>query len=117
MRTHFAFKPPFDAREVSACGRGQRLTSNPFRVDCLNCQKQDSFTLALDEAKSERYRAFMDQPLRTIAEPWQKGSIVCRVCGTDQFRIGDRTTYGHYQDYVCEAGHKESRLTETGMSF
>lgn len=119
MRTHFAVKPPMDATAVAACGRGKRIDSNVYRVDCLNCQKQDAYILAKDEADSARHAAFMAQEPRQLMEPWDHSKAMrCRECGNGTFRIGDRTCYGHYQDYVCaECGHKESRLTETGMSF
>lgn len=118
MRTHFAVKPPMDATAVAACGRGKRVDSNVYRVDCLNCQKQDPYILAKDEADSARHAAFMAQVPSRLGEPWKEGHIICRNCGGDQFRVGDRTCYGHYQDYVCaDCGGKESRLTETGMCF
>lgn len=61
----------------------------------------------------------MAQVPRTRIEPWKPGVfMLCSECKHGYFRIGDRTCYGHYQDYVCaNCGHKESRLTEKGMSF
>lgn len=120
LRTHFAVKPPFDMTEVAACGRGSRIRSNVFDVDCRNCQKQDSFILAMDEAKSAKHKAFMAQEPRPMSEPWHEGNVpmVCKNCQGNLFRVGERTCYGHYQNYVCSAcGGTESRLTETGMSF
>lgn len=118
MRTHFSVKQPFSTESAAACGRGRRMDTNVYRVDCLNCQKQDAYILAKDEADSERHKRFMAQEPRAIPEPWRDGHITCRNCGAQNHRVGDRTCYGHYQDYVCaDCGHKESRLTETGMSF
>ncbi len=120
MRTHFAVTPPFDTTPVSACGRGRRLDFNAFHIDCGNCTKSDPFILALDEAKSAKHALFMAQEPRLMREPWHTEVvyIICKECGHNLFRMGDRTCYGHYQDYVCgRCGNKESRLTETGMSF
>lgn len=118
QKYHFAVKAPFNAVAEAACGRGRHIVDNVYRVDCLNCQKQDAFILAKDEAESKRHAAFLAQEPRALAEPWKAGNIVCRNCGGERFRVGDRTCYGHYQDYVCaDCSHKESRLTETGMSF
>lgn len=120
MRTHFAVKVAFSTEVVASCGRGSRVDSNVYNVDCLACQKRDAYILAKDEADSKRHAAFMAQEPRQFMEPWhtEKKAMRCRNCGNGTFRMGDRTCYGHYQDYVCaECGHKESRLTETGMSF
>lgn len=118
MRTHFAVKVAFSTEVVASCGRGKRVDSNVYRVDCLTCQKRGAYILARDEADSARHAAFMAQTPARLGEPWKDGHIVCRNCDGDLFRIGDRTCYGQYQDYVCaNCGHKESRLTEKGMSF
>jgi hypothetical protein len=116
MRTHFAIDTTTGL--ISACGRGKRIDLNVYRVDCGLCKQKAMFIDAHAAAETEREAAFMRQEPRIIPEPWRDGHLVCRNCGGDQFRVGDRTCYGHYQDYVCAGcGNKESRLTETGMSF
>lgn len=117
MRTHFAVKPPFDATAAPACGRGQRIDTNVYRVDCGLCVKQDAYILAKDEADSAKHAAFMAQTPRQYGEPWKDGIIVCQN-GHDTFRYGDRSCYGHYDNFVCATcGDVQSRLTETGMCF
>jgi hypothetical protein len=120
LKTHFAVKPPFDASETAACGRGRNghMTADTYGVTCLSCKGKDSFILAEDEAKSARHARFMAQEPRQMAEPWKDRQVICSKCSGDLFRYGDRTCYGHYQNFHCAAcGHVESRLTETGMSF
>lgn len=114
MKTHFEHGP-----HGNACGRASaRSTTSVYAVDCLACQKSDQYAAAKDVADAAKHERFMAQVPRQIGEPWREGHIVCRECDGDLFRIGDRTCYGHYQNYVCAAcGHVESRLTETGMSF
>jgi hypothetical protein len=113
LKRHLAIGP-----HGNACGRvGNHTTTNVYNVTCLNCQKNSQFIEAKrisDEAKQERFDA---QIPRRISEPWRDGNIVCE-CGNDTFRIGDRSCYGHYDNYHCgECGKVSSRLTETGMSF
>lgn len=103
----------------NACGRASALnTTNVYNVTCLLCQANDQFLAGkriADDAKDEAFKA---QAPRTYAEPWTKGNITCRECGSDQFRYQGRSCYGHYDDHVCaNCGHTESRLTETGMCF
>lgn len=122
MRTHFAVRPPYDMTKQAACGqKGKyvRLDDNAFRTDCLKCQDTDAHILALDEAKSERHKAFMAQPGKTVMEPWQPGKfMLCKSCGNGMFRHGERTCHGHYDNWHCvNCGNVESRLTETGMCF
>lgn len=122
MRIHYAYKPPFDTTARSLCGAGTRRTENVWNVDCLNCQKSDVFILAMDEAKREKHERFLAQTPREFAEPWHQPygerKIECKSCGGNTFRQGDRTCYGHYDNFHCSnCGNVESRLTETGMSF
>lgn len=118
MKLHFAVKVPFSTEHAAACGRGARITDAVQRVDCLNCKKQDSYILAKDESDAYNHSAFMAQVPREFKEPWNDGNVKCRNCGCVLFREGDRTCYGHYQNFHCSfCGHVESRLTETGMSF
>lgn len=120
LKTHFQVKVPFSTETKAACGRGQRTDTNPFRTDCRLCQNTDAHILALDEAKSARHAAIMAQPAVQRNEPWhtEPTPMVCKNCGNDTFRMGDRTCHGHYQDYLCgKCGEATSRLTETGMSF
>ena len=103
---------------TNGCGRGQSTTSDVSRVTCLNCQATPAYATAKADHDAERARAFMAQTPRQFREPWNTGNIVCKSCGNDRFRMGDRTCYGHYENYVCSAcGGTESRLTETGMAF
>lgn len=113
MKTHYEHGP-----HGNACGRASsNSTTEPHRVTCLVCQKSDQFLAAKSVADAAKHEAFMAQTPRQFREPWKSGNIVCE-CGSDLFRMGNRTCYGHYQNYHCSAcGHIESRLTETGMSF
>jgi hypothetical protein len=114
MKTHFEHGP-----HGNACGRaGRRSTTNVYAVTCLNCQKSDQFLAARRLADDVRHQNFLAQTPRAFREPWKDGNITCRACGGGDFRMGDRTCYGHYENYHCATcGHVESRLTETGMSF
>lgn len=101
-----------------ACGRGQRVSDNVYAVTCDTCRGREDYHDAWREAEAKRYEAFMAQEPRQFREPWRDGNIVCRECNGELFRIGDRTCYGHYENYHCaNCGHIEERLTETGMSF
>lgn len=113
-KTHYQHGP-----HGNACGRASNShTTNVYRVTCLSCQKSDQFLAAREIADSARHQAFMAQEPRVISEPWKYGNVVCRECNGDKFRIGDRTCYGHYENFHCaNCGHVESRLTETGMAF
>lgn len=114
MKTHYEHGP-----HGTACGRASsKTTTNVYRVDCGVCQKRDPFVAAKKVADDARHEAFMAQEPRRITEPWKEGHIICRNCDGDLFRIGDRTCYGHYNNFHCaNCGNIESRLTETGMSF
>lgn len=113
----------------SACGRGERMDLSVHYVNCLNCKSKPVFIKAMELHEAAKKAAFQEQTPRMVREPWHEGItyIICRgksvtgvgeVCGNDHFREADRTCYGHYANYVCDAcGHTESRLTETGMSF
>jgi hypothetical protein len=120
-KTHFSIDP---ANSLAvACGRtvndhGQ----TPFtdRVTCLACQSRSEYLDQKVKDAARKHERFMAQTPRRIQEPWHEDGklMVCRECGNDTFRIGDRTCYGHYQNYHCaDCAHVESRLTETGMSF
>jgi hypothetical protein len=102
-----------------ACGRqGKVITDRVGKVTCLNCQKSPEFIEAKAEVDAQLHAAFLAQTPREYREPWGEGVIRCSECGGQEFRMGNRTCYGHYQNYHCGAcGHVESRLTETGMSF
>lgn len=103
---------------TDGCGRGKATTSDVRRVSCLICNTSEPFLTAKAAADVAKREAFYAQTPRQFREPWRSGNIVCRECGGDEFRMGDRTCYGHYENYVCSAcGHSESRLTETGMAF
>lgn len=99
------------------CGRGKAVTDNVYAVTCLICKSSESYVKAKEAADKAKHEAFLAQVPRVMGEPWKEGNIVCRSCGNETFRIGDRTCYGHYANFHCAAcGNIESRLTETGMS-
>lgn len=103
---------------TNGCGRGQSTTDDVRRVTCLFCNTSEPFLSAKAAADAAKREAFQAQVPQQFREPWNTGNIVCKSCGNDRFRMGDRTCYGHYENYVCSAcGGTESRLTETGMSF
>ena len=117
MKTHFAVPVAFSTEVVASCGRGKRLDSNVYRVDCELCKNRDAYILAKEEADRKKHDAFIAQTPRQFGEPWKDGIIVCQN-GHDLFRYRGRSCYGHYDDFVCsECGDVQSRLTETGMSF
>lgn len=115
-KTHYEHGP-----HGNACGRASsKSTPNVNRVDCLACKKSDQFIAAKEEWDKRRHEAFMATEPRTFGEPWGKYGevIVCKSCGGNTFRMGDRTCYGHYDNFHCSnCDNIESRLTETGMSF
>ena len=118
-KTHFAV-PATGGGTDPSCGRGfnSRRSDSVSRVDCIACRRTPEFQSAEAEDSRAREAAFMAQEPRTFGEPWREGIIVCRECQGDTFRRGDRTCYGHYENFHCAScGHVESRLTETGMSF
>ena len=118
MKTHFAVKVAFSTEFASSCGRGKRMDTNVYDVTCGLCKQRSAFILAKDEADSARHKRFMESIPTRVREPWREGNIECRGCGSDLFRHGDRTCYGHYDNFVCaNCGNVESRLTEIGMSF
>lgn len=119
MRTHFSVKVPYSTEQVASCGRGKRLNSDPFRVDCLLCKNQDSFILALDEAKSKREADFQAQVPRTIVPQFGRvntdGVMECYHCHGVLFRERPRSLWSYH--YVCAGcGASMHPLTETGMS-
>lgn len=121
-KTHHAVEARNAIGYESACGRGRRLAETPSRVTCDLCKAKPAFIEAKARVDAARQAAFEAQVPRTFSEPWHQpyGSVpmVCKGCGGDQFRHGDRTCMGHYDNFHCAAcGHIESRLTETGMSF
>lgn len=105
----------------NACGRqGGWTTERAGDVTCLNCQKRPEYITAENERQTQKKAAFDAQEPRMVREPWHQEVVymVCRDCGHNLFRNGDRTCYGHFQSYHCaRCGNVESRLTETGMSF
>lgn len=114
MKTHFRFNGEAE------CGiDSKRLTNLANEVNCKKCMKKKAFKYAIAEYEAQHMRNFMAQPGRTIMEPWKHGEFMsCSSCGGNYFRTGDRTCYGHYDNFHCiKCGHVESRLTETGMSF
>lgn len=113
MKTHFRFNGEAE------CGiDSKRLTNLANEVDCQKCMKKKAFKYAISEYEAKRERQFNEQIPRVMREPWWDGYIECRSCGGKYFRQGDRTCYGHYDNYVCSnCGHVESRLTEIGMAF
>ena len=118
MKTHFAVKPPFDTTEVSACGRGKRITENVFRVDCGLCQNNSDYILALDEAKSAREAAFHAQEPRTVVPQFGRvnddGVMECYQCKGVLFREHPRSLFSYH--YVCAGcGASMHPMTETGM--
>lgn len=112
-KTHYAHGPHGNAcKRASAKG-----TTNVYRVDCLACQKSDQFTAAKAEADAKRHETFMAQVPREFKEPWHEGNIECPQ-GHRLFRLGDRTCYGHYENFHCaECGEVVQRMTERGMMF
>ena len=116
MKTHYEHGP-----HGTACGRASsKTTTNTLSVDCQSCIIRNSFQEAHQRAVLAKERAFLAQTPIRINEPWGEGKaiVVCSQCKGDLFRIGDRTCYGHYDNYHCaKCGNVESRLTETGMSF
>jgi hypothetical protein len=114
IKTHFAASDT----SGSDCGRGTVTNTDPYRVTCGHCKNRPAHDTALHAAAVARKAAFEAQVPRTYREPWRDGNITCRECEGDLFRSGDRTCYGHYDNFHCaNCGHVESRLTETGMSF
>lgn len=117
-KTHFSVDPA-NSLDV-ACGRtvndhGQ----TPFveRVTCGACKNRGEYDRAMKDHLIAKEKSFMAQTPRQYGEPWRDGIIVCQN-GHDTFRLGDRTCYGHYDNFVCATcGDVQSRLTETGMSF
>lgn len=114
MKTHFEHGP-----HGTACGRASsKTTTNVYRVDCGACVKRDSFLAAKDAADEAKHLAFLAKEPREYREPWDKGIITCNWCGNTAFRLGERTCYGHYDNFHCaNCNAIESRLTERGMSF
>lgn len=115
MKTHYEHGP-----HGTACGRASsKTTTNVYRVDCLVCQNRDQFLAAKKIADDAKQAKFMAQVAKPYMEPWQPGEfIICSECKGGNFRLGDRTCYGHYDNFHCaNCGHVESRLTETGMMF
>jgi hypothetical protein len=113
MKTHFGTGP------YSACkrGTGRRITENVHQVTCLLCTQTDLFIRAKTTADIARKEAFDAQVPRECSAQFG-GPVKCSECSGVLFRIGDRSCYGHYENYHCAGcGHVESRLTETGMSF
>ena len=113
-------KTHFTINDRTVCGtiNPLRRTTIPQRTTCLKCTRQPEYLEAKGKEDEERKAAFMAQEPRTYKEPWKSGTIECSECGNTEFRIGDRTCYGHYENFHCaNCGHVESRLTETGMSF
>lgn len=94
-------------------------TESPASVTCLACQNSGAYQALKAEQDAARLVAFMAQTPRHFGEPWKTGeTITCKTCGGKEFRNGDRTCHGHYDNFHCaECGNVESRLTETGMSF
>lgn len=119
MRIHLAVAQAHNNMNlISACGRGSRVDTDVYRVDCLKCQGLSEYRLVKEKADAAKHEAFMAQVPRIMGEPWKDGQILCSKCNHDLFRVGDRTCYGHYANFHCaNCGHVESRLTETGMSF
>lgn len=114
MKTHYEHGP-----HGTACGRASTMTTTDvYRVTCLVCQSRDQFLAAKKVADEVRRTAFEAQVPRNFSEPWREGIIICRSCGSENFRQGERTCYGHYDNFHCSnCGHVESRLTETGRAF
>jgi hypothetical protein len=105
---------------TSSCGRGKVITENVNHVTCDLCRAKPVYIKAKIILDAMRKAEFEAQVPRTRIEPWHQDrkQMVCKSCGNDTFREGDRTCYGHYANYYCAAcGGCESRLTETGMSF
>lgn len=118
MKTHFAVKPPFDATAVASCGRGRRIDTNVYRVDCGLCRRQDAYILAKDEADSAREAAFNAQEPRTIVPQFGRvnvdGVMECYQCHGVLFRERPRSLHSYH--YVCAGcGTSMHPLTETGM--
>lgn len=114
MKRHYITK------RGTACGREGWTTERVGNVTCLNCQKRPEYITAENERQIQHKAAFEAQTPRRIREPWHQEVVymVCKQCGHNLFREGDRTCYGHYAEYYCgQCGGNESRLTETGMSF
>jgi hypothetical protein len=100
--------------------RSLNINTNTFEVTCLVCISRNAFKAAHHKAVEAKHAAFLAIPPREMFEPWHEGNVpmVCSNDGGVLFRIGDRTCYGHYQNFHCAScGHVESRLTETGMSY
>src|SRR5919206_2938650 len=119
MRTHFGINPPFSTAVVSACGVGRRIDTDTRRVDCLNCQRQDSFILAKDEADSAREKAFQEQTPHTVVPQFGRvnddGVMDCSYCGGVLFRERPRSLFSYH--FVCaneECGKSMHPMTETG---
>jgi hypothetical protein len=117
MKTHFAVKVAFSTEVVASCGRGKRLSENPFDVTCELCKSRDAHILALDEAKSERERKFWLQEPRTVRNPWTGDDLTCSACGGNLFRSRGRDLFTYwYQCANVSCEKKQGYPTETGMS-
>lgn len=106
---------------INGCGR-ERKVAAVSQVTCLVCQATPQFIETKANTDAARQAAFEAQVPRTFSEPWHqpygKVPLTCKNCAGRLFRQGDRTCYGHYDNFHCAScGHVESRLTETGMSF
>lgn len=117
-KTHFSIDP---ANSLAvACGRSVNdHGQTPFtaRVTCGTCKSRDAFKEQEVKDKAAKHERFMAQEPREYREPWRDG-LITDSQGHTLFRMGDRTCYGHYENFHCsECGEVVSRLTETGMSF
>lgn len=114
MKTHFAVKPPMSADVVSACGVGRRIDANVHRVDCLNCQRNDKFILAKDEARMAEEAAYWEQSPRKVRNVWDWNKFYVCDCGNDLWRERPRGLFSYH--FVCSACHHSIHPpTETGM--
>lgn len=111
MKTHMSINGG------TACNRGKIVTENVRQVTCLLCKDTPVFIEIKENADAARHQAFMAQEPRACSAQFG-GPVTCSSCAGTLFRIGDRSCYGHYENYHCaNCGHVESRLTETGMCF
>ncbi len=121
MKTHYATGVETrGATQLSACGRGKRLTQNVYQVDCGLCQQYAVFQTAKKIADDAREVAFRAQEPRTVVPQFGRvnddGVMECPWCAGVLWRERPRSLWSYH--YVCandECGKSVHPMTETGM--
>lgn len=119
VKTHFATGPAVVGQsELAACGRGKRVTSNVYDVDCGLCRQYAVFQTAKKVADAARETAFQAQVPRTVVPQFGRvnddGVMECPECAGVLWRERPRTLFSYH--YVCaECDKSVFPMTETGM--